>query len=327
MKHLYLFGILLSLPFFVFSQGEWNNWYFGSQAGVSFNSGIPQYLINSQMITNRSMATVSDSLGNLLFYTDGMRVYDRTGSIMPNGSDLLSAQQDQSVCVVQNISDDSLYYIFTLNCLGWPLPLPNEGLHYSVVDMRLNGGLGDIVTGQKNISLLGNANYPIGMTAARHHNNKDAWLIIHNALSNNNFYAYLITSGGIQEPVVSPSSFYTQPIDNPGYLRVSPDGTKLISPSNVLFEYCQFNLSTGQITHLFWVEGTDTGIDEGWAYLEFSIDSRYLYRASADWHHAKIYQYDATLEDSVLFKQSETYVGHSAYGVHLQMGPDWKIYG
>jgi len=51
--------------------------------------------------------------GQSAFYTDGTRVYDRTGLIMPNGSDLLSRQQDQSVCVVQNISDDSLYYIFT----------------------------------------------------------------------------------------------------------------------------------------------------------------------------------------------------------------------
>jgi len=54
-------------PFFGFSQGEWKNWYFGSQAGVTFNGGSPQYLMDSPMATNRSMATVSDSLGNLLF--------------------------------------------------------------------------------------------------------------------------------------------------------------------------------------------------------------------------------------------------------------------
>ncbi len=315
-------------PGFTYSQGEWNNWYFGMQAGVSFNGGIPQYLMNGQMTANRSQATVSDSLGNLLFYTDGTRVYDRTGSIMPNGSDLLSQQQDQSVCVVQNITDDSLYYIFTTNCPGYPPPQPNGGLHYSVVDMRLNGGLGDVVTGQKNISLLGNANYPISMTATRHHNNKDAWLIIRNSLSNSSFYAYLITQGGIQVPIVSSSILTDNPVNNPGYTRVSPDGTKLISPTNgTHIEYCQFNSSTGQITPLFFIDGIDTTLYEGWAYLEFSIDSKYLYRSSADWHYANIYQYDATLEDSVLFKQSETYVGHSTYGVHLQMGPDWKIYG
>ncbi len=284
--------------------------------------------MDGQMYAIRASATVSDSLGNLLFYTNGTRVYDRTHSIMPNGTGLLSQNQDQSVCVVQNISDDSLYYIFTTNCYGFPPPLPDGGLHYSVVDMRLNGGLGDIVNGQKNISLLGSANYPVSMTAARNHNNKDAWLIIRNTLSNNNFLAYLITSGGIQEPpVVSSSTLDDDPINNPGTMRVSHDGTKLISPYLDLLEYCQFNSSTGQITPLFYIEGNNTGNDDGWAYLEFSIDSRYLYRSSADWHNAKIYQYDATLEDSALFKQSETYVGHTLHGVHLQMGPDWKIYG
>ena len=284
--------------------------------------------MDGKMIVIRSSATVSDSLGNLLFYTNGTNVYDRTGSIMPNGTGLLSQNQDQSVCGVQNISDNSLYYIFTTNCYGFPPPLPDGGLHYSVVDMRLNSGFGDIVTGQKNISLLGSANYPISMTAARHSNNKDAWLIIRNTLADSNFYAYLITSGGIQEqPVVSPSKVYNPPIDNPGYMRVSPDGTKLISPYNDLMEYCQFNSSTGQITPLFYISGIDTSNDDGWAYLEFSIDSKYLYRSSADWNNANIYQYDATLEDSVLFKHSETYVGHTLHGVHLQMGPDWKIYG
>jgi uncharacterized protein (TIGR02145 family) len=330
-KHLYLFGILLSLPFFGFSQGEWNNWYFGTKAGVTFNSGTPQYLMDSQMSANRSLATVSDSLGNLLFYTDGRRVYDRTHSITPNGTGLLSWIQDQSVCVVQNIGDDSLYYIFTLNCPVWPPPQPDGGLHYSVVDMRLNGGLGDIVTGQKNISLLGNANWPVSMTMARHHNNKDAWLIIHNGLSNHNFYVFLITSGGIQEPVVSSSILYNPLIStNPGSMRVSPDGTKLIAPYPITdsLEYCQFNSSTGQITSLFCIN-TDAGpdMDGGWSYLEFSIDSRYLYRSSNDWDNAYIFQYDVALDDSALFKQSEIIVGHSLHGVHLQMGPDWKIYG
>ncbi len=289
--------------------------------------------MDGQMSANRSLATVSDSLGNLLFYTDGIRVYDRTHSIMPNGNGLLSRNQDQSVCVVQNIGDDSLYYIFTTNCEAWPPPQPCGGLHYSVVDMRLNGGLGDIVTGQKNISLLGNAYWPVSMTMARHHNNKDAWLIIRNGLSNHNFYAFLITSGGIQGPVVGSSTFYNPGITtNPGSMRVSPDGTKLIAPSVLIdsIEYCHFNSSTGQITSLFNIGvAYGPGLDGGWSYLEFSIDSRYLYRSSMDWQwdSATIYQYDASLEDSALFKQSETNVGFSCHGVHLQMGPDWKIYG
>jgi uncharacterized protein (TIGR02145 family) len=332
-KHLYLFGILLTLPFVGFSQGQWNNWYFGTQAGVTFNSGPPQYLSDGTMYADRSLATVSDSLGNLLFFTDGVFVYDRTHAIMPNGSGLLSRDQDQSVYVIQSIGDDSLYYIFTLNCNGWPPPLPNGGLHYTVVNMRLNGGFGDVVAGQKNILLLGNTTFSNAMTAARHHNNKDVWLIVNNVLHIHNFYAFLITSSGIQStPVISPSIVLSDTgiITNPGFMRVSHDGTKLISPSDVWLglEYCHFNSTTGQIMPLFDIHPNDApNSGGGWSYLEFSIDSRYLYRSTMDWDHANFFQYDASLEDSALFKQSEINIGHTLYGGHLQMGPDWKIYG
>jgi uncharacterized protein (TIGR02145 family) len=330
-RRIYLFGLLIFLPFIGLSQGEWNNWYFGTQAGVTFNSGIPQYVMTSPMFADRSLATVSDSLGNLLFCTDGVEVYDRTGSIMPNGTGLYSRDEDQSVVVVQNIANDSLYYIFTTNCPGWPPPLPNSGVHYSVVDMRLNGGLGDVAAGQKNITLLGNTYYPDKMIAARHHNNKDAWLIVHISGTSNPYYAYIITSSGIQlPPVISQSTINGDSSNNTGSMRVSPDGTKLMysSVGHDSLEYCLFNSTTGQITPLLHIRITPgPDLDGGWSYLEFSIDSRYLYRSTNDWNNAFIYQYDASLEDPVLFKQSETKVGHCHYGVHLQMGPDWKIYG
>jgi uncharacterized protein (TIGR02145 family) len=329
-KQILLIALIILLPFLGFSQGEWNNWFFGTNAGVTFNSGSPQYILNNPSAGDRAIATVSDSLGNLLFSTEGMNVYDRNGLVMPNGTGLYSTDMDQAVYVVQNIANDSLYYIFTLNCNGgWPPPQPNDGLHYTVVDMRLNGGFGDVVAGQKNITLLGSSYYPNKMTAARHHNNKDAWLIIHNTGADSTFYAYLITAAGIQlPPVISHYTLYDAPLNNSGYLRVSPDGTKLISPSGNLLEYCLFNSSTGQITSLFYIYGNASG-GGGWSYIDFSIDSRYLYRSSMDWfwNNARIYQYDASHEDSALFKQSETYLGTCNHGVHMQRGPDLKIYG
>jgi len=327
-KYISLF-IGLLIPMAGLSQGEWNNWYFGGQAGVTFNSLPPQPLLDGQMYANRACAVVSDSLGNLLFYTDGTSVWDRTHSIMPNGTGLFCDNSAQGVQVVKYIANDSLYYIFTKNCTGWPPPLANEGLHYSVLNMKLNYGYGDIMTGQKNITLLGMSNWPLLMTTTRHHNNQDAWLIIRNTIADNHYYAYLITSAGIQlPPVISNSPVgYIDPATNIGYMRVSPDGTKLIFPDLSLLEYCLFNSTTGLITPLFHCQGDGNGPDDGWGYLEFSIDSKYLYRSGGDWYNAKIYQYDATIEDSVLFKQSEIQIGQSTAGVHLQMGPDWKIYG
>jgi hypothetical protein len=43
----FITGLICLLPFIGFSQGEWNNWYFGNHAGLSFNGGIPVPLLNS----------------------------------------------------------------------------------------------------------------------------------------------------------------------------------------------------------------------------------------------------------------------------------------
>ena len=57
--------------------GPSTNWYFGSNAGITFNSGSPVALTNGVLITVEGVATISDNSGNLLFYTDGLTVYNR----------------------------------------------------------------------------------------------------------------------------------------------------------------------------------------------------------------------------------------------------------
>ena len=67
----------------VFSQGEANIWYFGGNAGLDFNSGSPVALTGSQMSTEEGCSTISNSSGQLLFYTDGITVWDRNHNIIP----------------------------------------------------------------------------------------------------------------------------------------------------------------------------------------------------------------------------------------------------
>jgi len=56
----------------LFSQGrEGTIWYFGTYAGVDFNSGSPVALLDGQLQTQEGCATICDPNGNLLFYTDG----------------------------------------------------------------------------------------------------------------------------------------------------------------------------------------------------------------------------------------------------------------
>jgi len=56
------------------------NWIFGDQAGLSFaNIGSPQPLTSSLVISsghNEGCASISDNNGTLLFYTNGIKIWN-----------------------------------------------------------------------------------------------------------------------------------------------------------------------------------------------------------------------------------------------------------
>ncbi len=316
----------------VFSQHEWDNWLFGNQTGITFKFGPPQGLPTNHLSTQRNTVSVSDSLGNLLFYSNGHQVLNREHNIMPNGNDLHGQYLcDKTVGVVQKLDDDSSYYLFTMKA-QIPSPADYNGLYYSIINMRLDGGLGDIEPGQKEIMVQGTSSCPTQMTIVRHKNNRDAWVIVRNTYNANNYSAYLVTTAGVSStPVVSPASYPhdTIPICNSGSMKVSPDGTMLVCPSlpSDTAEFCRFNSETGQVTLLF---SFQVGFGLGpWMYMEFSKDSHYLYLSTGDWTNttSNICQFNAKAKDSASFKQSEVLVGHCSHGVHLQLAQDGKIYG
>ena len=180
----------------LYAQLEANNWYFGNYAGVSFSSGEPIALLDGALSTREGCATISDTNGNLLFYTDGQTVWNKNHLLMQNGGGLLGhPSSTQSAIIVPKPGSNTIYYIFTV-----PQALNYDGLRYSVVDMTLAGGLG-AVTNQKNILLI----QPVveKVTAVRHANNIDIWVITHGR-DNNTFYSFLITSAGVNMiPVIT----------------------------------------------------------------------------------------------------------------------------
>ena len=212
-KHLYLFGLFFSLPFFCFSQGEWNNWVFGKHAEINFTSGAPVPISTVSSLFNEFGAglTVSDSIGNILFYGENSiykyeYIYNRNNVRMPNGNLYYGNEINNlnPLFVVPNLTNDSLYYIFSL-VNPYPGPGPG-GLYYSVLDMRLDGGLGDINPSQSFIRIYNSSNARNVMTGTRHHNNKDAWIVLHKLTGSNEYLSYHISSAGIDTiPVVSQS--------------------------------------------------------------------------------------------------------------------------
>ncbi len=175
------------------AQKQDNIWYFGQAAGLDFNSGSPVAITNCNTSFNapEGCATVSDPVtGALLFYTNSIRVWDKTHTQMANGFGLLGGPSStQAALIVPRPGSNTIYYIFTTD---------NNGLNYSTVDMSLNSGNGDVSTKNTNLAAFTMEK----LTGLRHSNCSDYWVIDHD--NSNTIRAWLVTSAGVSTtPVIS----------------------------------------------------------------------------------------------------------------------------
>lgn len=319
MKKLFLAYFLLFLSL-CFAQKETSNWYFGNGASVSF---IPPKAIvtnNSEMYTNEGVASISDEKGILLFYTDGVTVWNKNHQEMPNGKILNGSNSStQSAIILKKINTKYEYYIFTTDEFAG-----SKGFSYSIVDMRLNSGLGDVIL--KNQYILG----PVSekLTAVKHDNGKAWWVIVHQ-WNSANFYSYLLDETGLGKPVISTIGAIHKDIGSGknseaiGYLKASPDGTRLASvisytPNNTI-ELFDFDNATGRIANI------ENLPSPGFAYgLAFSPDNSKLYVSYQAGNHG-IVQYDLNEKNIAASAVRISKIDSSRYGA-LQLAPDGKIY-
>ena len=103
------------------AQGEANNWYFGFNAGITFNTNPPTALSNGQLSTNEGCSSISDINGNLLMYTDGQTIWDKNHEVMPN-ADYLNGEglygdpsSTSSGLIVPHPTEFNLYFVFTVD--------------------------------------------------------------------------------------------------------------------------------------------------------------------------------------------------------------------
>jgi hypothetical protein len=333
LKKFSLLLVLLIATILTNAQKQANYWYFGNHAGVSFALGPPYPLTNGALQTGEGCSSISTAEGTLEFYTDGTYVYNKNHTRMLNGSGLFGhSSSTQSAIIVPRPGTTTEYYIFTVDAADNGLA---KGLCYSKVDMTLNGGLGDVVTSEKNISLVPLACEKV--TAVGHSDGQSFWVIT-KKWGNADFYAYRITYDGVvTTPIISttgPPLVGNISQASKGYLKVSPDGSKIASANNTAFNVGIYNFdnSTGTIEHLV----TDNnytnpgGYDQGGPYgVEFSPNSSFLY--IGEWKaNRRIHQYDLSSGDPTTILESRQVVasvgqGSSPIGA-LQLGPDNRLY-
>src|SRR4051812_28817212 len=82
--------LLFLLCFSGFLSAQFNNiWYFSTGAGLNFNTSNPTVLTNGNGVSYDQTSTICDASGNLLFYTDGITVWNKLHAVMVNGSGLM----------------------------------------------------------------------------------------------------------------------------------------------------------------------------------------------------------------------------------------------
>ena len=315
-------------PINAVAQEESANWYFGRNAGINFSEDEVVALENGAMDTNEGCASISNSAGELLFYTDGLLVWDKNHNVMPNGSNLLGNKSStQSAVIVPKPNSDSVYYIFTVINLG-----NIEGVKYSEVDMTLNGGNGDI-TANKNITLTGRSTEKI--SAVQHANGTDYWIATH-TWNSDEFSVFEITEAGVSATPVNSNIGSVHgglAFSTIGYMKFSPNGKRLALAkwsTDSTVEIFDFDSSTGVISNPILIDNFFGANYEDGAYgIEFSPNSNLLYVTELDLvgFQSKLYQFDLSLytAPAIIASSEIIYDGRDVLAA-LQLGSNGQIY-
>ncbi|TAK41131.1 MAG: T9SS type A sorting domain-containing protein [Saprospiraceae bacterium] len=306
---------------------------------INFNSAPPDinefYTDMDLAITNASMC---DTAGNLLFYTNGKRIFNKNHQLMVNGDSInawensTNANSDwymveQGVLALPLHGNLNVYYLLHMPEV-WSndiFVLKYPVLLLSIIDMNLDGGLGEVTVKNQVVTeqLLDSGK----ITATRHANGRDWWIIVP-AFYSNSYIRILLDPGGLHlmEPQVIGNPIPT----NTGQAVFSPDGSKYARvrgyneerpDTMIIFD---FDRCTGTLSNPVFTTKFDSS---GVVGVAISPNSRYLYWTS----NRYIYQYDLQAPDilatKTLVATYDNFLSPFPANFFLaQLAPDGKIY-
>ncbi len=322
---IFLSVVLFLIAFSTYGQKEANNWYFGHKAGLNFSTSPPT-AITGELDTFEGASTISDTQGNLLFYSDGTNVWSKNHQLMKytNGNlanDLLgNPSSTQSALVIPKPDDPTIYYLFTVGTNA------SRGLNYYTIDVSKNSGMGEIIAGPVDLSGFSSSGWSEKVTAVEGADCDTFWII---STDTTNFYSYKVDQTGVNStPVIS--SFGQFINTQRGTLKISPDGKYVVlaNQSDATYLY-NFNSLDGTINNSMTLNFGSGGYG-----VEFSQTSTMLYVSTGEHSQnnnapsqASVYQYNlnnTTIND--INSSRKTIVSETGFRGALQLGIDGRIY-
>ncbi|MBX7242017.1 MAG: T9SS type A sorting domain-containing protein [Bacteroidia bacterium] len=345
-----IIGHLISLT--IIAQKEDFRWVMGynvylDTGGIAIDFTNNQLNINSfhahiEMYVAKSV--ISDTNGNLLCYTNGEYLMNRMHDTMPNGFDLCPSSGCNGYpynptlqgTLILPYPENPNKYIMIHDALSFfPNATPYcKDMYYSEIDMSLDNGLGDV--SQKNIRLSSDSLTWGKITACRHANGRD-WWILKPGLRADKYYRFLLSPDGIQLDGIQPfPAFQNHPITSAASTGVfSPDGTKYVHQASSVakrfyvfgFDRCTGLLSEPKVVSTANLVPEFNGPEGG---VGISPNSRYLYVSL----RLRLYQYDLQAPDidasKIKVAESDSFYNYCSAQVtsfmDMQLAPDNKIY-
>ncbi|MBK7809683.1 MAG: gliding motility-associated C-terminal domain-containing protein [Saprospiraceae bacterium] len=317
-------------------------WYLGGSSSptkswdmgtaIYWDQGIPRIDSGFMGYSAETMASICDKEGKLIFYANADLVFDTSHVRLKNWVDLNGGLGGNLLFLPQP-GNDSIYYLMvpelTPNITGRVFSPPPR-LFYYIINRKGNGGRGEIILPQYRVLIDSVAGR---ITAARHCNGSDWWLVSRNALTEV-IYVWKLDSSGLH---TSPHQIYdpgfrswnkkyrlTEPIlfNHSGSLMAAYNYDVATIPYDDVLSLHRFDPATGLFYHSIrapFRSKLDLYIEL--QSMEFSPDDRFLYMTGYDF-----FQFDLLELDSVKIVTSVIEHPEFFYRGGLLLGPDGQIY-
>ncbi len=310
-----------------------------SNYGIDFNSGSASpFALNRPMDIFATNACISDSIGQLLFYTNGQYVANSNHDSLHNSDNFNPGYATsyypkglgipQASLILPRPEHSNQYYIFHESAeiiqLSSQYASHPLNLSYSIVDVNLDSGLGGIISGKKNIHLIDDTLSWGRMSACKHSNGRDYWIVVHRYYSNI-FYKILVTPDTFLVDTQS-IGLFNPFLNYVGQSKFSDDASKYaIQLDDSTLDLFNFDRCTGILSNETPLMIADGQLDL--LGLAFSKSGRFLYLSNNIYIHQLDTWAGNIISTDQIVAQWDTFYSPLATTFYmLQLAPDNRIY-